>query len=196
VSNFAVGALVLDALIVRFNLHGDWSARGFIFATAYAVLTSVTSLGGVIGGVFISTWGGLKHRRVYGILAPLIIIGMAFIVFGVSPFLFLTAAMGAVEASMVPIMNAHSQAIWQAQVPRDRQGRVFSVRRLIAQFTFPLSTLVLGSLGGVFNPGLIFVVLGSILVLVGVGQCWNPSLRRVEDTVWIEHFVTTRSDTR
>src|SRR5262249_35922706 len=132
VSNFAVGAFVLDALIVRFTLHGDWSAGGFIFATAYAVVTSTTSLGGVVGGGLLSSlWCGLTRRRIYGILAPLIIIGLAFIVFGVSPFLFLTAAMGAVEASMVPLMNAHSQAIWQTQVPRDMQGRVFSVRRLI-----------------------------------------------------------------
>ena len=37
-----------------------------------------------------------------------------------------------------PISNVHSQAIWQTQTPRELQGRVFSVRRLIAQFTSPL----------------------------------------------------------
>ena len=93
---------------------------------------------------------------------------------------------------MIPIMNAHSQAIWQTQVPREMQGRVFSVRRLIAQFTFPLSTFIFGLLGGYFNPGLIFVALGGILVLFGLGQFGNPYLLRVEDKTWIENLAAKR----
>jgi len=33
--------------------------------------------------------------------------------------------MGFFMEGMIPFMNAHSQAIWQTQVPRELQGRVF-----------------------------------------------------------------------
>jgi hypothetical protein len=45
------------------------------------------------------------------------------------------------------------QAIWQAQTPRELQGRVFSVRRLIAQFTRPIRAAAAGWLAGPFDPG-------------------------------------------
>ena len=145
------------------------------------LLSAVFGLGGVVGGVFISAWGGLKSRRVYGVVVALIIAGLAQIVLGLSPFLYLTAAMAFVVDAMIPIMNSHSQTIWQTQTPRELQGRVFSVRRLIAQFTCPLSTLFAGIVGGIFNPGRGLGVLGGILVVFCIGQMFNPYLLRVED---------------
>jgi hypothetical protein len=94
-------------------------------------------------------------------------------------------------AVMVPIMNAHSQAIWQTQTPRELQGRVFAVRRLIAQFTWPLSTAIAGIVGGMFNPGAVVAVLGGILVLFCVGQMFNPYLLRVEDKDYLDQLAAS-----
>jgi DHA3 family macrolide efflux protein-like MFS transporter len=44
----------------------------------------------------------------------------------------------------IPIINGSNQAIWQAKVPPDLQGKVFSIRRLIAWFVSPLAMLVAG----------------------------------------------------
>ena len=147
---------------------------------------SIGSIGGVAGGLLISSWGGLKKRRVYGVVVAMILSGLAKIVLGLSATLFLTAAMAFIITSMLPIMNAHSQTIWQTQTPRELQGRVFAVRRLIAQFTWPLSTALAGWAGGVFNPGLVVTVLGSILVVFCVAQLFNPYLLRVEDKEWLD----------
>jgi hypothetical protein len=143
-------------------------------------------VGGVLGGLFISAWGGLKSRRIYGVLVPMIIEGLATIFFGGSVRLFVSAAAVGVAASMTPILNAHSQSIWQIQTPRELQGRVFSVRRLIAQFSWPASSFLMGALASRFDPGVIIVTLGIILVLWCVGGLFNPYLRRVEDKDWIE----------
>ncbi|MBI4786229.1 MAG: MFS transporter [Chloroflexi bacterium] len=177
---------VLQPLIVKFNLADDWAARGFAFETAFALVGSIASIGGVAGGLFISSWGGLKKRRVYGVVVAMILSGIAEIVLGLSATLYLTAAMAFVLTGMIPIMNAHSQTIWQTQTPRELQGRVFAVRRLIAQFTWPLSTALAGWAGGVFNPGLVVTVLGSILVVFCVAQLFNPYLLRVEDKEWLD----------
>ncbi len=190
VANFVSSPMgVFMPLIVKFNLAADWAARGFTFETALALLSAMFSIGGVVGGFFISAWGGLKTRRVRGVLVALIIAGLGQIVFGLSPFLYLTAAMAFVMDSMTPIMNAHSQAIWQTQTPHELQGRVFAVRRLIAQFTWPLSTALAGLVGGLFNPGAVMAVLGALLVLFCVGQLFNPYLLRVEDKAFLDQMA-------
>jgi DHA3 family macrolide efflux protein-like MFS transporter len=180
---------VLLPLIVKFNLAADWSARGFSFETALALIGSVLGVGGVVSGFLISTWGGLKNRRVYGVIVPMIVAGVAQIVFGLSPLLYLTAAMAFILDGMSPIMNAHSQAIWQTQTPRELQGRVFSVRTMIAWVTIPLSTVLAGWAGGVFNPGIVVAVLGAILALFCMAQLFNRALLRVEDKAWLDQMA-------
>lgn len=180
---------VFETLLLRFNLQPDWSARSFTFETALALLSSVAGIGGVVGGVVISAWGGLKRRRIYGVLLPMIVTGACQIVFGFSPFLFLTAAMAGVITGMIPFMNAHSQAIWQTQTPRELQGRVFSVRRLIAQFSAPMGTLIAGLTGGLFNPGSVMIVMGLAVVIFCVAQLFNPYLLRVEDKAWLDSLA-------
>jgi hypothetical protein len=90
---------------------------------------------------------------------------------------------------MSPIMNAHSQAIWQAQTPRELQGRVFAVRTMIAWVTIPLGTVLAGWFGSVFNPGAVIAVLGAFLALFCVAQLFNPVLLRVEDKTWLDQMA-------
>lgn len=190
VANFVSSPMnVLQPLIVKFNLAPDWHALGYSYETALALLASVGSLGGVAGGVFISTWGGLRSRRVYGVVVAMIVAGFATMLFGLSSVLYLSAALIFCSFAMIPVMNAHSQAIWQTQTPRELQGRVFSVRRLIAQFTWPLSTAIAGWVGGVFDPGMVVAVLGGVLVVFCIGQLFNPYLLRVEDKAWLDELA-------
>ncbi len=190
VANFVGAPLgVFQPLLVKFNLAADWAARGFTFEAALALLSTMAGIGGLAGGFFISTWGGLKARRVYGVVIPLIVEGLALLVFGLSPLLYLTAVASFLVAAMIPIMNAHSQAIWQTQTPHELQGRVFAVRRLIAQFTWPLSTALAGWAAGAFNPGLVMAVLAALLVLFCIGQMFNPYLLRVEDKAYLDQMA-------
>lgn len=129
------------------------------------MLATIGSVGGVAGGFAASAWGGLKKRRVYGVLIPLIASGLALSLYGMSKWLYVTAAAAFFFEGLIPLMNSHSQAIWQSQVPRELQGRVFSVRRLIAQFSWPLSTLVMGGLASKFDPGIIIAALGVMLAV-------------------------------
>jgi hypothetical protein len=87
---------------------------------------------------------------------------------------------------MVPIMNSHSQIIWQTQTPREMQGRVFSVRRLIAQFTSPMGVALAGWVGGQFDPGLVIATSGVLLLAFSSVQLFNPYLMRVEDKAWLD----------
>lgn len=182
VANFAGAPLfVLLPLLVRDNLAADWMARGFIFETALALINSALSAGGLVGGVLISAWGGLKHRRIYGVIVPMLVVGILQAVFGLSSMLFLSAGIGVALTLMLPIMNAHSQSIWQTLTPNELQGRVFSVRQIIAQFTVPLGTAMAGIVGGRFDSGLVIAIMGGVLSIFCAAQLFNSALLGVED---------------
>jgi MFS family permease len=172
------------------------------------VLGSVRSamgVGGVAGGLLLSLWGGFR-RRVHGVL-----LGMALssltgqVALGLGRSLPLWAVGGFCAAFFIPIINGSNQAIWQAKVAPDVQGRVFAVRRLIAQITAPLAMLLAGPLADwVFEPAvapggalegrlgalvgsgpgsgmaLIFLLAGVLGTLVALSGYLVPPVREVE----------------
>jgi MFS family permease len=180
--------LIQRPLLVKFNLARDWSANGFTFETALALLSSVGGIGGVAGGFLISTWGGLRSRRLFGVLVPMIGIGFAMVVYGASPWLYFTAGAAALWSAMLPILNSHSQAIWQTATPRELQGRVFAFRRVIGQISVPLGTLLGGSAGGFFDPGAAMAIGGWLMIIFAAAQFFNRSLLRIEDKAYMDRL--------
>ncbi|GMA16164.1 MFS transporter [Deinococcus metallilatus] len=177
------GVGVLHPLLVRFALVPNEGAGGLSQEAALATLWTAMSAGGLAGGLLVSAWGGLKRRRVLGVLVPMVLAGTAQAASGALGHLGLLVPVCIAVACfgvMTPIMNAHSQAIWQSQVPPDMQGRVFSVRRLIAQFTAPVSTALAGLLAARYAPGSILLWAGLLMGLVAGAQLLNPVIRRVE----------------
>ena len=189
-ANFVGGTgSVITPLLVKFNLAADWTARGLRYEAALALVGTLSGIGGVTDGVLVSTWGGLKRRRIYGVLIPMLLTGIANIVFGLTPLLFVAAAAALTFSVMSTLLNAHSQTIWQTQTPRELQGRVFSVRRLIAQCTLPVGAISAGSLAGHLDPGHVLAALGALLVLFCAAQLFNPYLLRVEDKEWLDRMA-------
>ena len=187
--------IILLPLLVKFTLAADWLARGFSYESALALLSTALGVGGVAGGVIISVWGGLRSRRVYGVVVPMLLGGVATVALGLSPLLYLSVALLFIFSFANPFLNAHSQTIWQTQTPRAMQGRVFAVRRLIAQCTLPLASGIAGAFGGAFGAGPVIVGCGSIIGLFCLAQLFNPALLRVEDKAWLEQQAA-RHETR
>jgi DHA3 family macrolide efflux protein-like MFS transporter len=107
---------------------------------------SAGAIGGVVGGVVMSTWGGFK-RRVHGVLAGWIVSSFFLALVGLGTSVPVWVATLALSALLSPLINGSNQAIWQSKVAPDLQGRVFSARRLIAWLTNPISPLIAGTLG-------------------------------------------------
>jgi hypothetical protein len=171
---------VLQAVIVRDNL--DFAARGLSYEAALALLGSVAAAGGLIGGVLVTATGGLKRRRVLGVLLPLAASSVAQIVFGLTGLVYLAAAASAVRVFGGPTANVHSQTIWQSKTPREMQGRVFAVRRVVAQFTWPLGTALSGWAGARLGPGPAVTLFGIVSLAYFAAQFLNPTLLRVEES--------------
>lgn len=183
----------LRPLMVKFNLAPDWAAGGFTYETALALVSTAIGIGGVVGGLIISAWGGLKTRRVYGVIAFAILAAGAQVAFGLSATLYLAAVASALWSGIIPFMNAHSQTIWQAQTPHELQGRVFAVRRVIAQCSYPIGAAIAGAVGGIFNPGWVVAFTGGLLALFCLSQLANPSLLRIEDKAYLDGLADQAS---
>ena len=191
--NFAWSPLqVFDTLLLKGQLSADLKAHGLNFQAGLALLSTLAAAGGLTGGVLISTWGGLKTRRIYGVLLPMLIGAAGLATLGLATGVWLAAASLFFLSLTGPVMNAHSQAIWQAQVPSELQGRVFSVRRLIAQFTSPLSVALAGVLASRFPVGSLLIALAALLTTLVLVQLFNSALRRVEDREYLEGLARKR----
>jgi MFS family permease len=107
---------------------------------------SAASVGMVVGGIAMSASGGFK-RRVHGVLLGWILSCLGSeIAFGLGRGLPVWLPAVFFGGLFIPLVNGSNQAIWQAKVAPDLQGRVFSARRLIAWFTNPISPIIGGTL--------------------------------------------------
>jgi MFS family permease len=183
-------------------------------AQALAFVNSAGAVGGVVGGLVMSAWGGPK-RRVHGVLMGWFISSLlGAVLMGFGRGIPIWAVAGFFGMFFVPIINGSNQAIWQAKVPPDLQGRVFSIRRLIAWFVSPLAMLVAGpltdkllepamrnpqsflstSLGWIIGTGpgrgmaLLFVIGGGLAAIIGISGYAFRILRDV-DTLLPDHDV-------
>lgn len=145
---------------------------GFANKAAVGTIMSLVGIGTLVGGLIMASTGGPKPR-VYGVLGGGVVMTIAFILIGIKPNLWLVGAGVIVWYIMVPIMNASSQTIWRSKTPADLQGRVFAVRRVIAQFTVPVGDFSAGPVAdGIFNPLMIAggALSGSVIArVIGVG---------------------------
>jgi DHA3 family macrolide efflux protein-like MFS transporter len=171
----------------------------------FGSVESAGAIGGVVGGVIMSAWGGFK-RRVHGVLLGWMFAmsGLIFLGMGQSLPIWIFAIV--LASTFLPLINASNQAIWQAKVAPDLQGRVFSARRLIAWFTNPISPIIAGTLadfvlepamtssttlsrlfGGLVGTGpgsgmgLLMVLCGLGGVLVGLSGYLLPAIRSAEE---------------
>jgi len=169
------------------------------------IVTSANAIGAVVGGLLISLWGGFKRRMTSIFLGEALTGLFLLTIFGLGRSLPVWI-IGVVVGGIFPIFtNGASQAIWQAKVAPDVQGRVFSARRLIAWLTNPISPIIAGTLADyVIEPqmrmdgslsqtfgwlvgtgpgagmGLIIVFCGVVIVLVGLAGYFIPAVHNAE----------------
>jgi MFS family permease len=125
-------------------------------ATVLATVQSASAVGGVIGGAALTAWGGPK-RKVDGVLLGMVFASLfGTVVLGLGRSLLIWAVGGFMSMVFLPMLNGSNQAIWQSKVPPSLQGRVFSVRLIIAQVTAPIAILASGPLADrVFGPAML-----------------------------------------
>lgn len=194
VANFTLQMGVFMPLIVKYQLSADWSVRGFTLETAMAALNTAFAVGGVAGGVLISTWGGLKKHRALGVLVPLVIEGFLLVICGLTGNFWLAVVLIAMMSMGGPIGNSHSQAIWQTQVPREMQGRVFAIRRVLALSAGPLGQVAAGFMAGIMAPGVALALFAGLMGLHTLAHVlFNRPLLHVDEKEYLDRIAAQRA---
>lgn len=200
---FAVSNLAISLVEVLFTPL----VLGIASAAVLGTLLSVGGLGMLAGTLVMSAWGGPK-RKVYGVLVFGLVEGLVLLMGGL-PFslLVLGVAIGS-YFFCYPLVVGCSQAIWQAKVAPDIQGRVFAIRRMISWSVIPLAYLTAGPLAdGVLEPlmatggplaasvgsiigtgpgrgiGLLYILLGSVKILFVLWAYLYRPVRTVDLTL-------------
>jgi DHA3 family macrolide efflux protein-like MFS transporter len=211
------GLLGLQLAFLLFNLAGvfQWAlqspmilARTGQDARLLGTVLAALGVGGVAGGLLMSTWGGPK-RKIHGVLGGMALDStLGILLFGLGRVLPVWTLAAFFLMFFVPIINSSNQAIWQAKVAPDLQGRVFAARRVIAQFSYLVGFLVAGpladrlfepamqpggALAGTFGglvgtgPGAGMALLVTAWGLLGIALSLTgylfPSVRNVESTL-------------
>lgn len=174
--------------------------------TVLGSVASAVGLGGVMGAIVLSFWGGPTRRQ--GLSLGMITVGISRMVFGVgrSPLIWLPSQFCA--SLQFPLFGSSEQAIWLGSVEPSLQGQVFAVQGLSQQVVVALATLIAGPLAdyvfepammphGIFAPTLhnligtapgsgmtlLFELCTFCMVLIGVGSYAVPTLRNVDNAL-------------
>ncbi len=184
----------------------------------YGSVQTIGAAGGILGGVLMSIWAGLKRRQ-FGVIFGWALEGVfSIMLFGIGRGLPVWGAAMALGGILGALINTSNQAFWQAKVAPDLQGRVFSARRLIAWFTQPIAPIIAGTLADFVlepamrtesalaaafgwlvgtGPGagmaLLAVLCGALITLVGVIAYFIPAIRNA-DRLLPDHDQIARAE--
>jgi MFS family permease len=167
-------------------------------------LNSISGVGLLTGSLVMSAWGGPKDR-IRGVLGFGLLVAVSLILIGLRQQVLIIAPAIFALYFAIPIVNSCSQALWQCKTAPELQGRVFSLRRMIATAMAPLAFFLAGRLsdqwfepllatGGLLSDsvgrmlgvgpgrgiGLIFVLSGTIAILIQIVAFRSPTLRLAE----------------
>jgi len=191
---FGIASIAITPLVLSF---ADVALLG--------VQMAIGGAGLLLGGLLMSTWGG-PRRLIDGVLGFSLLAGLFLAVHGLAPSFTLVVVAGFAFFLTLPIINASNAALWQSKVPAHLQGRCFAIQRVLSEAAMPLGYclagplaeyvfepllvpggLLAGSVGAVIGTGpgrglgLMFLVLGVLMMLCVAGAYAVRSIRRIQD---------------
>jgi len=122
---------------------------------ALATVMAGAGVGGLIGGIIMSAWGGSKTWKIGVIMCGILVEGLVMVSFGLVLGVPLWTVIAFILAFSGPFVWGSSQAIWQSKVEPNKQGRVFGARGFIAMSAGAVGMVIAGPLADmVFEPGM------------------------------------------
>jgi DHA3 family macrolide efflux protein-like MFS transporter len=151
-------------------------------ALELAWMQSASGIGLLVGGVLLSTWGGFK-RRIVTVLLGLSLLGGCMAIVGALPETAFWWAAGAMFCTSVlaSMVVGSFQAVQQAVVPPEMQGRVFTLARSGMDVMSPLGMAIAGPIADVMGIQGWYLVTGGVMVTMGVSAFFLPALMRLEE---------------
>ncbi|HEV8692911.1 MAG TPA: MFS transporter [Lysobacter sp.] len=203
---FGIASIAITPLVLSLT-HND--------ARLVGLQMSIGCSGLLVGGLAMSVWGG-PRSRIQCMLGFSLLAGLFLAIHGLAPSFALVTVAGFALFLTMPFTNSANAALWQSKVPADLQGRCFAIQRVLSEAAMPLGYCLAGPLAEfVFEPllapggalagsvgaligtgpgrglGLMFIVLGVLMMLVAAGAYAVRAIRRIEGDLPDASIVTT-----
>jgi DHA3 family macrolide efflux protein-like MFS transporter len=167
-------AFSLIPLLVSAHFGGD--------AAQLSLLEAVAGAGIVIGGLILSVWGGFR-RRIYTSLLGGSVLGLGFIVLGLTPGNLFWMALGSffIVGLMIPLVDGPIMAILQGTVEPAMQGRVLTIMGSLLLLTSPLSLAIAGPVSDWLGLQMWYLAAGGLCAAVGLFGFFMPTIVNIEE---------------
>lgn len=125
------------------------------------------SIGMIVGGGIIATWGGYSNR-VHTMVLGCVLFGFSVISLGlVSSFWVYTGVM-LVSGIVVPIFNTPCIVLIQEKVEEAYMGRVFGIISMLTSSMMPLGMLIFGPLADIIKIEWMLIGTGIVILIQGL----------------------------
>ena len=140
------------------------------------------SVGMIVGGALLATWGGLKNRAVM-MVASTVVFGGLSVALGLSTNLWVFFDFMLLVGLAAPFFSTTSMTVLQETVEPEMQGRVFGFVGIVMAVAMPVGMVVFGPLADRFTVEAVLVASGVVTFLVVVAAVVLPSGRLAIDAV-------------
>jgi DHA3 family macrolide efflux protein-like MFS transporter len=150
-------------------------------AAQLSLLDSMAGVGIVVGGIALSVWGGFQRKIVTTMMA-MTVLGLGFIVVGLTPgsLFWLALASVFVIGLTIPLIDGPIMAILQGTVAPEIQGRVFTLMGSLLGLTSPFSLAVAGPVSDWLGLQVWYLAAGVLCSVIGVTSFFVPALMNIE----------------
>ena len=171
---FMAPAFSLLPLMVTDHFGGE--------AFELAWINSAHGVGFIAGGFILGVWGGFKRKTFTGLIG-LTGIGLGSIAFGLIPpsGFWIALVVMFLRTMMIPMLRGTVMSIFQAYVPPDLQGRVFTLLLSSISVMAPFGLALAGPAAESFGIPMLFVVTGVACLVLAAFWALNPTILYLED---------------
>lgn len=125
------------------------------------------SIGSVLGGILIASWGGLKNR-LHTVLLATAVYGLLMLTMGGVPVFFIYLVVNLLSGVTAPCYNSPVTVYLQENVEPELHGRVFGFVQVIASCAFPLGMMIFGPAADMVRIQYILIGNGAVLILLAL----------------------------
>lgn len=140
------------------------------------------SLGMLLGGLLMASWGGFRNR-LCSMATANFIIGVCAVVLGLPPSFVIYVLTVALSGLVVPVFNTPATVMLQERVESEYLGRVFGVSTMISSSLLPLSMLIFGPLADIIAIEGLLLISGGAMILQSVLMFANHDLKKAGEPV-------------
>lgn len=133
------------------------------------------SIGMMLGGIIMASWGGFKNKA-HTMILSMLISGVCTFALGVVPVFAVYLVFMGITGITIPLFNTPSTVLLQEKVEENYLGRVFGVLTMISTSMMPLGMLVFGPISDIIKIEWLLIGTGALVFLLGFVMLSNKTL--------------------